>query len=282
MPATPASVAAPPVRIGAVSFLNTLPLTFGLERLAEVSFRHSVPSLLLDALLGDEVDLALCSSIDHQRAASPLVIVPAGLLGCDGPTLTVRLFARAPIEHIDRVYCDTDSHTSVVLLRIILDSMHGRRPQIAPYHARERVADHRPLEWPEAMLLIGDKVVTAAPPADAYPVQMDLGERWRELTGLPFVFAAWMARRDADPDRLRRAGRVLDRQRRRNRERIDAIVRAHAVPRGWPADIARAYLAEHLRFEWTDRMVEALETFHAKAHALGLTDARRELEWLAL
>ena len=64
-----------PVRLGVVSFVNTLPLIDGLERLADIDLRYSVPSLLMDTLLAGEVDLALCSSIDYQRSPEPLVIV---------------------------------------------------------------------------------------------------------------------------------------------------------------------------------------------------------------
>ena len=90
---TPLPTSRRTIRLGVVSFVNTLPLIDGLENLAELDLRFTVPSLLLDQLLGDEVDLALCSSIDYQQSDSPLVVVPVGLLGSDGTTLTVRLYS---------------------------------------------------------------------------------------------------------------------------------------------------------------------------------------------
>lgn len=262
-------------RLGVVSFINTLPLIDGLENLESIEMRHSVPSLLLDQLLAGECDVALSSSIDYQRSQQRLIILPVGLLGCDGPTLTVRLYSSKPIERIKSVYCDTDSHTSVALLRILLREVHGIEPQLVDYDAREHVAGNRPMEWPEAMLLIGDKVVTDSPPAVRYPYQLDLGAEWAKHTGLPFVFAVWMACENANPALLRRAAIVLDHQRRHNRERIDGMIHRRARPRHWPTDLAADYLKKHIAHEWTERRRDGLEMFFDKAHAHGLIEERR-------
>ncbi|MEM9083757.1 MAG: MqnA/MqnD/SBP family protein, partial [Planctomycetota bacterium] len=178
-----------PARLGAVSYLNTLPMIEGLGKLAEVTLTLTPPSELASMLERDEVDLALASSIDYQRSSIPLAILPVGMIGSSGPTLTVRLFSRVPIEDLKTVACDVDSHTSVTLLRIVLQQQHGLSPELLPFDAdalehRHNAADD---DWPESLLLIGDKVVTASPPAIVYPHQLDLGEAWKDLTGLPFV-----------------------------------------------------------------------------------------------
>jgi len=266
-----------PIRLGVVSFVNTLPLIDGLEHLADIELRHSVPSLLLDQLLANEVDVALCSSIDYQRSPEPLQILPAGLLGCDGPTLTVRLYSMHPIRGLKQVYCDTDSHTSVALMRILLKELHGIDPELVDFDAREHVARNRTLDWPQAMLLIGDKVVTNSTPAIRYPHQMDLGAAWVEHTSLPFVFALWMARSTASASLLHTAGAILDHQRRHNLERIDGIVHRQAKPRQWPGDLAAEYLKEKIAYEFTVRRRQGLELFFDKAAAHGLIERRRTL-----
>lgn len=267
------------IRLGVVSFVNTLPLIDGLENLVDVQLRHSVPSLLLDQLINDEVDAALCSSIDYQRSPVPLVALPVGLLGCDGPTLTVRLYSSVPINAIRQVHCDTDSHTSIALLRILLKELHDLEPELIDYDAREHVANNRPVQWPDVMLLIGDKVVTDAPSADRYPHQLDLGDAWVKHTGLPFVFAMWMARADADQAILQSAAAILDHQRRHNLERIDWMVQRKAIARGWPGDVAREYLTQHIAYEFTDSRRAGLELFFAKARQHGLIDSLRGLEF---
>ncbi len=267
-------IAARPIRVGAVSFINTLPLIDGLDNLADVEIRYAVPSRLLDTLLDDEVDVALCSSIDYQRSETPLVIVPCGLLGCDGPTLTVRLYSAGPVDRIAEVHCDTDSHTSVALMQILLREMHGCTPRLTDFDTHTHASD----DWPPALLLIGDKVVTDAPPDTQYPHQLDLGAAWVELTGLPFVFALWLARRGAEASVIDAAATILDRQRRYNTERLDLIVERRARSRGWPADMAASYLKGNLAFELTERRRRGLELFYDKACEHGVIERRRSLE----
>ncbi|MBT8483946.1 MAG: hypothetical protein KJO43_00095, partial [Phycisphaerae bacterium] len=277
VPMSPVATVPVAVRLGVVSFLNARPLIDGLETLADVSVRHSVPSRLIDQLLEDEVDVALCSSIDYQRSPEPLLALPAGLLGGDGATLTVRLFSQRPVGELESVYCDTDSHTSVALLRILLRERYDCDPAIVDYHVREHVAHHRPAGEPPAMLLIGDKVVTDAPDASRYPVQLDLGAEWASHTTLPFVYALWLVRATLDPERIALAQAVLDRQRRRNRDRIDPIVYRHATK--WPAGVARSYLADHIAYDLTEDRHAGLELFYEKALAHGLIAARRPVRF---
>jgi chorismate dehydratase len=265
------------IRLGVVSFVNTLPLIDGLEKLVDIELRQSVPSLLLDQLVNGEIDIGLCSSVDYQRSPVPLVVLPVGMLGCDGPTLTVRLYSSRPLGELQRVYCDTDSHTSVALLRILLKEIHQVEPELIDYNAREHVAANKPLDWPESMLLIGDKVVTDSPPAVRYPHQLDLGDAWVKHAGLPFVFALWMARADADSALLRSAANILDRQRRHNRERIDWMIHHKAIQRKWPADLARDYLKQHITYEFTDARRAGLEMFFKKAREHGLISNHRSI-----
>jgi len=262
-------------RIGVVSFLNTLPLIDGLAALADVRLVSAVPSELIGLLLSGQVDVALCSIIDYQMSPEPLKILPAGLLGCDGSTMTVRLFSQVPLEGVRRIHCDTDSHTSVMLLRVLLHERHRIRPELVDFDARHhRTVEGDDVQWPEAMLLIGDKVVTDSTPAIRYPYQLDLGAEWKELTGLPFVFATWLARREIDCSAV---GAVLDHQRRHNKERLEQFLRSGTTRHGWPIDLARSYLRDMIRFDWTDDMVRGVERFFALAHGMGLIRENRPL-----
>ena len=261
------------VRVGCVSFLNAKPLIDGVAVAAEipggtpgatpgaagVPVTYAVPAKLLGLLESGEVDIALCPTIDYHRAAMPLVIVPVGGIVSDGPTFTVRLYSRVPIERITTVHADTDSHTSVALLRVLLDEVYGLRPALVDYAAGTQPP-------PEAMLLIGDKVVTQSPRAVEYPHQMDLGEAWKRQTGLPFVFATWMAREGAAlgdvPARLE-AARV------RNAARVGEIAERYAGPHGWPLELARDYLGRILGYTIGPRELEAMARFGEKAAALG-------------
>lgn len=273
-PHAPAPTGRATRRIGCVSYLNAKPLIEGFEDGDDPRVRFDVPARLLHDLEAGEVDIALCPVIDYHRAQQPLMIVPVGGIGSEGATLTVRLFSRVPIGRVAAVHADSDSHTSVALMQVLLEAMHGLRPRVIEYHAREQVAEHKLTDPPETVLLIGDKVVTDSPLAVTYPHQLDLGEAWHELTGLPFVFAVWMARRDAD---LGDVPAQLERQRLANAERVDAIARRYAPAHGWPEELAREYLGRILRYAVGERELEAIERFGAMAHRRGLIAEQRPL-----
>ena len=124
--------------------------------------------------------------------------------------------------------------------------------------------------------------MTGLPTAGREPHPLDLGAAWYELAGLPFTFAFWKARAYTDPDRLRLAAVILGRQRGRKRTLRDRIVHDSAVPRGWPADLAREYLGVRLRYDWTERAVAGLEAYWAAAEEMGLIGHRRPLAVLSL
>jgi chorismate dehydratase len=256
----------PPVRhatrIGSVSYLNAKPLIHGLDEADDLHLSLDVPAKLIDGLRDGRFDVALLPVIDYQRLDG-LRIIPSGGIGCDGPTLTVRLFSRVPIEQVRTLACDAHSHTSVALARVILAEAYGITPRFVELDTDDPTADPAA----EARLLIGDKVVCEEPAG--YPHQLDLGEAWHRLTGLPFLFAAWVARAGIDlgdlPDRLSAAKSA-------GLAAVDGIVDRFAVPRGWPADLARRYMTEFLKYDVGPRQLEAVRLFHALAFRHGMLD----------
>lgn len=278
-----------PVRIACVRYLNTAPLVEGLEKAQGVTLLPTVPARIIDMLTGGEADIGLASVVDVINAPRPMTLIPAGMIGCDGATLTVRLFSSVPLDQVTTLHADTDSHTSVILAQVLLHCVYNVHPRIIPFDARERVehseqgATVTPGDlndaWPPTILLIGDKVVTDSPPADRYPHQLDLGDAWKAYTGLPFVYAMWMCPSDflTDP-RLPIAAALLDRQRRHNLTRLDWIVQCRAPEARWPIPLARTYLGEFLRYEVTPQAREAVERFFSIAAELNLI-ARRSVSW---
>ncbi len=272
-----------PTRLACVRYLNTAPLIEGLEKVEGLTLTPAVPSVICDMVRRGDADLGLCSVVDAAATDGDLVIVPAGMIGCDGPTLTVRVFSSVPFERVTTLHADTDSHTSVALAQVILAERFGVRARVVGFDARERMPVAGPAagatvedSWPETVLLIGDKVVTDRPPESRYPHQLDLGEAWKELTGLPFVYAVWMCRgSEADSQRVRTAAALLDRQRRRNVQRLDWVVAKRAGDARWPADAAARYLGELLRFEVGAQERAAIGMFLEKAAGLGLVEKRQ-------
>src|SRR5258708_4134367 len=110
-----------PVRIACVRYLNTVPLIEGLDKLAGCELIPTVPSRISAMVESGEADIGLVSLIDAAKGT--LVLLPVGMIGCDGPTLTVRLFSGVPLDEIEALHADTDSHTSVVLCRLLLSRL---------------------------------------------------------------------------------------------------------------------------------------------------------------
>lgn len=255
-------------RIATVSYLNARPLIDGLERQADVDLVRRVPSRLLETLESGDARIALCPVIDFQTSAAELEIVPAGAIGCDGPALTVRLFGRRPIANLDEIAVDGDSHTSAALLRIVMRELYGRHPTL---HALTPGAGSSP---PEALLLIGDKVVTATPDSAVYPYELDLGAAWKEVSGKPFVFATWMTRAGAELGTLPLR---LDGIRRDNRQRLEEIAVRHAEAGGWPLELATRYLSRNLRYELGEPELAGIEEFWRRCRDCGIIDELRPM-----
>jgi chorismate dehydratase len=253
-----------PLRIASVSYLNARPLIYGLEDDPRRKLLLDVPARLISLLREDLADVALLPVIDYQRLEG-LCIVPAGGIGCDGETLTVRIFSRTPISQITKLACDRESHTSVALARIILADKWGIHPELMELTEAAK-------ESGAARLLIGDKVVCEEPAG--FEHQIDLGAAWKEMTHLPFVFAVWMARVGSDLGDL---PAQLEQAKRNGLRHVEEIIREHAVPRGWPADVARNYLTHHLKFDVGEVELRAIRLFHELAARHGIINSARPL-----
>lgn len=164
------------------------------------------------------------------------------------------------------MYVDGDSHTSVVLASLIWREMYGTRLLVTPYHKGVAESDC------EAILLIGDKVI------DNHLIDLDiatdLGGAWKSLTGRPFVFAVWAAKRDHDLGEL---PGILTRARDRGLAKLDSIAENTAPGMGWPVELARRYLTHRLVFTMDARLREGLDLFMEMASSNGFVSAVPEL-----
>jgi len=252
-------------RIGVVSFFNARPLIFALEQQKEVLLRPKVPAVLAEAINSGQVDIALAPSIDYQQTPIEWQILPIAAIGSTGEVLTVRLFSQMPLEQIEQVACDTDSHTSVVLLQVIWQLRYQKRLEIVPLTASAGSES--------AVLLIGDKVLGQL---DHWPYEVDLGLAWVELTGLPFVYAFWAVPVGRKVDRL--VGILQEAYLRGNRN-IDQIVDDYGEKHGFARELGSRYLRENIFFEFGPAQKRGLQRFYELAAEMGLTMFNRPLHF---
>ncbi len=252
------------VRAGVVSYLNTLPLIAGLEGLRGWEMQSAPPSALVQLLERDQVDVALCSSVDLFNAPFDAAWIASTPLACNGATHTVRLFSKVPLDEIRTIAGDVESHTSMALLQVLLWQHWNNQATL--------VEDQVPSAC-DAVLRIGDKVVDPMYSVDQWPIQVDLGAAWKEFTGLPFVFAVWMSRVDRS-DQLVAAGRIIDRQYRLNRTRFTSMMSRLAAAHGWRAEEADVYVRDHIQYQFTNELFQGLKRFADECRLLELAPDR--------
>lgn len=251
-----------PVRVSAVSFLNARPLVHGLEaEPALFDLEFDLPSACAERLHAGEVDLGLIPSFEYLRGDYRLV--PGVAIGSDGPILSVAIFTRVPMGRVRRLALDTSSRTSAALTRILC----AKRWRIAPEFAPALPSLDDMLETADAALIIGDPAL-AIDPLPRGIEKIDLGLAWQELTGLPFVYAAWAGRPGALTARHVDA---LAAARDRGVEAVDALAFDAAGGDPVRAGTFASYLRHNLRYTFGPREQAGLERFHALAAEVGHT-----------
>lgn len=189
------------LRIGQIDYANCVPIFTMLKRCFDCSgfrFVTGVPSELNAMLMRGEIDVSPSSSIEYGKSTEKYLLLPDLSISSVGPVKSVFLFSRVPIEKLDgaKIALTSESDTSVNLLRVILAKRYGFTNSFAscPVPLQEALRDF------PAMLLIGDAALRSASQQGDLFVY-DLGELWYEFTGLPFVFALWIIRREAVENR---------------------------------------------------------------------------------
>jgi chorismate dehydratase len=254
------------LRIGVVSYLNARPLCYGLDaRLTSGRCVFDVPSRLAEMLAVGAVDVALIPSIEYLREARRgrrYAIVPGISIAARGPVRSVKLVARVPWAEVERLALDEGSRTSQALARVWLAEAHGVRPAVV----ESLPLGVSPLEsTADAVMVIGDRAMGV--PRGAFERGVDLGEAWFELTGLPFVFAFWVARRDVELGSL---PRVLLECKARGLARAEELAREHGPRLGLTVAEGVEYLTRSLSYDLGDGELAGLRLFARKASAMGL------------
>jgi chorismate dehydratase len=252
------------MRVGVVSYLNARPLYYRLTEIAPwVRLSTDLPSRLAEQLASAELDLGLIPSIEFFRGAARGYRIIGGFsIAARGPARSVKLFSRVPFGAIERLALDEGSRTSQALARVWLHAAHGVRPsRIEPLPM-----GMSPLEsTADAVLVIGDRAMRV--PEAPFHAVVDLAEVWNAETGLPFVFALWVARAEAELDGLPEA---LARSRALGLARAAEIAAEHAPRLGLDPAVCLDYLTRVLSYDLGEPEVAGLRRFARMAAALGL------------
>lgn len=256
------------LKIGAVSYLNTKPLVYGLSEAiasyADLSFE--VPSKLADDLAADKLDVGLIPVIEYLRNSNYRIASNA-CIACEGPVWSVRVLFRKPPAEVRTLAIDEGSRTSVVLASILLYERFGVLPKCVPFPLSKRIEDCSE----DAVLVIGDRAMHLTDAKTQFVEDWDLGQVWQEHTGLPFVFAVWVASPKAQQhENYAELCEAFERQRELGLQNADKIAQQCAAQYRLSESQIIAYLTRFLTFTAGDREREALALYGTKANDMGL------------
>lgn len=179
------------IRLSAVSYHNTIPFLNGIRHFAfshDVDMSLDVPSECARKVIEGEADLGLVPVAVIPEVSNAEIISDL-CIGSDGPVRSVILAGDTPVGSMKKIYLDPESRTSVNLVKILAREHWG----IDPEWSDDCPGYEDRLKEGEGTVIIGDKALRKSA---QYSYVYDLSASWYEMTGLPFVFAVWLANRD--------------------------------------------------------------------------------------
>lgn len=277
-------------RISVVKYLNAVPLAWGIlegPNRSQFEAVFSTPAECARQLASGDVDIGLIPSIAYQRIPGSRII-PGAAVTSRRRALSVFLLSLLPLARVESVAYDPASKTSEALARVIFGESYGIYPEFRATEPDPSVM----LKDNDAALLIGDaalryKSANRLPSAHQQAAYLrygpepayafDLAERWNNLTGLPFVFAFWAARKGFDdPD----AARQLLESRAFGLRNLDTIAERYSEPLGVDVDFVKQYLKINLNYHMDASGIEALGFFYDLAARHGVLKTVRGIEFL--
>ncbi len=240
-------------KIAAVSYLNTKPLLHGLNLInlqEEIDLCIDYPSSCGQRLLNDEVDFALVP-VAVLPSLVNYSIVSDYCIGCDGAVQTVCIYSDKPIEEVKTIYTDFHSRTSIELSKILLREYWKK--DVPFVHTGESIEGN--YESGAGVMAIGDKTIRMD---KKYKYKYDLGEAWKSHTGLPFVFAVWVSKKNLPETFTKKLNKAFE----KGIAEIDALITSLQNVEG-DFDLKK-YFNDYIDYHLDAKKLEALNLFLKK------------------
>jgi len=261
-------------RIASSSYLNAAPLCYSFVRGAQKDrvelISDAAPARCADLLAKNDSDAALIPVIEYARTPG-LTIVPGACVSSRLKVKSVVVASKVPLEQIRSIALDTSSRTSAALVRILL----GHFYRITPEYRQSPPALEQMLSSNDAALIIGDPAMLIDP---ASLRVFDLAEEWHRHTGLPFVFAFWAVRREAE-QLLRDQGVDFGEAKREGIAEVEQIATDYSRTLGLPESELVSYLTENISYDLDAESLRGLSLYYELADQCGLIPAAPDLEF---
>jgi len=264
------------LRVGRIRYINCYPVYGGIERGVvplEGTLVDGIPTQLNQLMASGQLDVSVVSAVEYARDAHRLLLLPELGITSDGPVRSVVLFSRRDPRDLDgrRVIVSSSSMTSVALLELLFEHVWRCRPEFVPGNAELADIAGFDQEPHEARLVIGDAALRLYDEArrgglwaSRYPYREDLGAAWKAWTGLPFVFAVWVAQRTTPVHSALAAHASLLASRDWGLQHLDLLAAQAALASGVPRESCRTYF-------------DGLDYRLSYPHLAGLTEFFRRL-----
>jgi chorismate dehydratase len=241
------------LRVGRIPYINCYPvygaIDAGVVKL-DAELITGVPSDLNAKMARGQLDVSVVSAIEYARASERYLLLPDLAISCDGPVRSVLLLSKVPAPELGgrRVMLSRSSMTSVALLELLFANVWRSKPEFAPGDAELTDVVRFAAEPHDARLVIGDAALVlgnrgSGSGSGDYPFIYDLGTEWKRWTGLPFVFAVWVAQRSTSVDRALAVHATLIESRSWGLQHLDQLAERAAQSSGVDTGACREYLS---------------------------------------
>lgn len=237
------------IKVGIVSYRNTRPLIYGLQQQPisqQIDLVEAIPSQLADMLVQGQIDIGLVP-VAILPQLKEYHIIGNHCIATDTEVASVCLFSEVPLQEIETIYLDYQSRSSVALLKILMRESWGISPKLI-MAKDESYRDE--IKGTTAGLVIGDRALEQRRKSTFI---YDLASEWRAITGLPFVFAAWVSLKPLPADFIA----TFDAANALGLHHIDEIVAAHP----YPYYNLKKYYTLHLSYTLDERKRKGMELF---------------------
>jgi chorismate dehydratase len=237
------------LRIGRIPYINCYPVYGAIDRgivpLAG-ELVDGVPTALNALMASGSLDVSVVSAVEYARDSRRYLLLPDLAISCDGPVRSVMLFSKRPATELAgrKVLVSRSSMTSVALLELLFENVWHARPDFAPTDAELSDVARFNEEHHDARLVIGDAALLLESTGNGtYAHAYDLGNTWKQWTGLPFVFAVWVAQRNVAVDEALAAHAALINSRNWGIEHVAELARHASQATSVSYEACEAYLA---------------------------------------
>ena len=232
-----------------------MPFLYGLEQSglinSQITLSRDIPSACARKLLNNEVDIGLIPVAVIPQLKEKYIVSDL-CIGANGAVNSVMLYSEVPLEKIEKIYLDYQSRTSVQLVQILAKEFWKINPEFV---SADKSFENN-ISGTNAAVVIGDRTFELN---HKFSYVFDLPEEWKKMTGLPFVFACWVANKKITDDFLQQFNAAL----KQGINNIDQSILHYNLQEKYPTNVSQ-YLKKYIQFNFGIEQKNALELFLSK------------------